>query len=67
MIPARLRERNSPDLPPQASGGCPSPAEELTRSPAIPGKPGGSAIHAGTSADGEKSCKREIDGEIPWP
>nr|DAR13473.1 MAG TPA: hypothetical protein [Caudoviricetes sp.]DAY40358.1 MAG TPA: hypothetical protein [Caudoviricetes sp.] len=41
--PSPPRERNSPDRPPQASGGHPARPEELTRGDEIPSQLGGFA------------------------
>ena len=53
MNPSPPRERNSPDRPPQSSGGPPARPEELTRGVEIPGQPGGSAGTWGPERTGQ--------------
>lgn len=60
LDPSPPRERNSPDRPPQASGGSPVRPEELTRGDEIPGKPGGFASTRWPGRTGETwSISRE--------
>ena len=56
MNPSPPRERNSPDRPPQSSGGPPARPEELTRGVEIPGKPGG---FASTRRPGRTGLRRD--------